>query len=78
MQAIAVPFHGAAVLSAVNLVAEGIFQPFEGLVVAIVAVSLLQLHGQAASPDGDGAGARRRAGLRPGKTKRAAPLGRPV
>jgi len=51
VQAIAVPFHGAAVLSAVNLVGEGIFQPFEGLVVAIVAVSLLQLHGQAASPE---------------------------
>ena len=51
VQAIAVPFHGAGVLSAVNLLGEGIFQPFEGLVVAIVAVSLLQLHGQAASPD---------------------------
>ena len=51
VQAIAIPFHGAGVLSAVNLLGEGIFQPFEGLVVAIVAVTLLQLHGQAASPD---------------------------
>jgi hypothetical protein len=51
VQAIAGPFHGAAVLSAVNLLGEAIFQPFEGLVVAIVAIRLLQLHGQAAAPD---------------------------
>jgi hypothetical protein len=51
VQAIAVPFHGAAVLSAANLLGEAIFQPFEGLVVAIVAIRLLQLHGQAAAPD---------------------------
>jgi hypothetical protein len=51
VQAIAVPFHGAGLLSAVNLIGEGIFQPFEGLVVALVAIHLLELHGQAPAPE---------------------------
>ena len=51
VQAMAAPFHGAALLSAVNLVGEAIFQPFEGLVVALVAIHLLELHGQAPAPD---------------------------
>jgi hypothetical protein len=51
VQAMGAPFHGAALLSAVNLVGEAIFQPFEGLVVALVAIHLLELHGQAPAPD---------------------------
>ena len=50
VQAIAAPFSGAVVLTVVNLLGEAIFQPFEGLVVAIVAVRLLILHGEAPAP----------------------------
>jgi hypothetical protein len=53
VQAIAVPFNdaGAAVLTGVNLIAEGIFQPIEGLAIALVAIHLLELHGEAPAPD---------------------------
>jgi hypothetical protein len=51
VELLAVPFDGAWVLIGVNLLAEAIFQPFEGLVVAIVAIHLLVLHGQAPAPD---------------------------
>jgi hypothetical protein len=51
IQAIALPFDGAIVLSVVNLFGEAVFQPFEGLAVALVAVHLLELHGQAPAPD---------------------------
>jgi hypothetical protein len=50
VQLIAIPFHGAGLLSVANVIGEALFQPFEGLVIAIVAVRLLELHGQAASP----------------------------
>lgn len=50
VQAIATPFSGAVVLTVVNLLGEAIFQPFEGLVIAIVAVRLLILHGEAPAP----------------------------
>lgn len=49
--AIALPFDGAAVLVVVNLIGEAILQPFEGLAVAIVAIRLLELHGEAPAPD---------------------------
>jgi hypothetical protein len=51
VQLIAIPFNGAALLAGVNLVGEAIFQPFEGLVVALVAIHLLELHGEALAPD---------------------------
>ena len=51
VQLIAIPFNGAALLAGVNLVGEAIFQPFEGLVVALVAIHLLELHGEAPAPD---------------------------
>lgn len=53
VQAIAVPFDeaSAAVLSAVNLFAEGLLQPIEGLAIALVAIHLLELHGEAPAPD---------------------------
>ncbi len=50
VQAIVAPFSGTVVLTIVNVLAEAIFQPFEGLVIAIVAVRLLILHGQAPAP----------------------------
>jgi hypothetical protein len=50
VQAIAAPFNGAAVLVAVNLAGEAIFQPFEGLAVALVAIHLLEAHGEAQAP----------------------------
>jgi uncharacterized protein UPF0259 len=50
VQAIVLPFHGLALLIAANLVAEGIFQPIEGLAIALVAIHLLELHGEAPAP----------------------------
>jgi hypothetical protein len=51
VQLIAAPFSGVAILTVVNLVAEGVFQPIEGLAIALVAIHLLELHGQAPTPD---------------------------
>jgi hypothetical protein len=53
VQAIAVPFNdsGVGLLTGVNLIAEGIFQPIEGLAIALVAIHLLELHGEAPAPD---------------------------
>jgi hypothetical protein len=51
VQLIAAPFSGVALLTVVNLVAEGVFQPIEGLAIALVAIHLLELHGQAPAPD---------------------------
>jgi hypothetical protein len=51
VQAITAPFEGVVVLTAVNLLAEGILQPIEGLAIALVAIHLLELHGQAPAPD---------------------------
>jgi hypothetical protein len=51
VQLIAAPFSGAIALAAANLLGEAIFQPFEGLVVALVAIHLLELHGEAPAPD---------------------------
>jgi hypothetical protein len=50
VQAVAAPFDGVVVLTVVNLVAEGIFQPVEGLAIALVAIHLLELHGEAPAP----------------------------
>jgi hypothetical protein len=51
VQLIAAPFSGVVILSVVNLAAEGIFQPIEGLAIALVAIHLLELHGEAPAPD---------------------------
>jgi len=50
VQAIALPFHGFEVELAVDLVAEGLLQPLEGLAVVIVAIRLLELRGEAQAP----------------------------
>jgi hypothetical protein len=53
VQAIAVPFEDSTVwvLTAVNLVGEAIFQPIEGLAIALIGIHLLELHGQAPAPE---------------------------
>jgi hypothetical protein len=50
VQVIIVPLHGTLLLVLAGLSAEAIFQPFEGLAVALVAVHLLVLHGEAPAP----------------------------
>jgi hypothetical protein len=51
VELLATPFDTAWVLVAINLLGEAAFQPFEGLVVALVAIHLLELHGEAPTPD---------------------------
>jgi len=51
VQAVVIPFEGVVVLTMANLAAEAIFQPIEGLAVALVAVHLLELHGDAPAPE---------------------------
>jgi hypothetical protein len=50
VQAVALPFDGVVVVALVNLAAEGLFQPIEGLAIALVAIHLLELRGEAAEP----------------------------
>ncbi len=50
VQAITFPFHGLALVTAVDLVANGLLQPIEGLAVVVVAIRLLELRGEAAAP----------------------------
>jgi Uncharacterised protein family (UPF0259) len=50
VQAVALPFENFGVLTVVNLVAEGIFQPIEGLAIALAGIHLLELRGEAAEP----------------------------
>jgi hypothetical protein len=51
VQAVTLPFEGPVMLTMMNLVGEAVFEPFEGLAVALVAVHLLDLHGQAPAPE---------------------------
>jgi hypothetical protein len=51
VQAVTEPFTGAVALTIANIVAQGIFQPIEGLAIALVAIHLLELRGEAAEPD---------------------------
>ena len=50
VQAITFSFHGLALVTAVDLVANGLLQPIEGLAVVVVAIRLLELRGEAAAP----------------------------
>jgi hypothetical protein len=50
VQGVTLPFDGPVMLSMMNVFGEAIFQPFEGLAVALVAVHLLDLHGEAPAP----------------------------
>lgn len=42
-----VPFHRAGVITAVELAADGLLQPIEGLVVVVVTLRLLEMRGEA-------------------------------
>lgn len=50
-EAISAPFHGAAATAAVDLVAEGVLEPLQGLATVIVTLSLLELRGELPAPD---------------------------
>jgi hypothetical protein len=47
VEEISAQFHGAAVVTVVNLLADGLFQPIEGLTIVVVALALLELRGEA-------------------------------
>jgi Uncharacterised protein family (UPF0259) len=40
------PFHGAGLITLVNLGADGLLQPIEGLVIVVVALELMELRGE--------------------------------
>jgi hypothetical protein len=48
---ISAPFHGVADVAFVDLAADGLLQPIEGLVIVVVALALLELRGEAPQPD---------------------------
>lgn len=50
VQAISAPFHDLPVVTLVDLAADGLVQPIEGLAIAIVAIRLLELRGEAPEP----------------------------
>ncbi|MGA8804808.1 MAG: YciC family protein [Solirubrobacterales bacterium] len=41
------PFHGLAIVTVVDLAADGVLQPIEGLVIVVAALALLELRGEA-------------------------------
>jgi hypothetical protein len=44
--AISAPFHGSGVVAVVDLAADGLLQPIEGLVIVVAALQLLDLRGE--------------------------------
>ena len=50
VQLIILPLHGTLLLVAAGIAAEAVLQPFEGLAVALVAIHLLELRGEAPAP----------------------------
>lgn len=50
VQALTAPFHGLGIEFLADLGAEGLLEPFEGLVVVLVALALLDLRGELPSP----------------------------
>jgi hypothetical protein len=48
---ISAPFHGLAIVTLVDLAVDGLLQPIEGLVIVVVALTLLELRGEAPEPD---------------------------
>jgi hypothetical protein len=51
VQAISAPFHGLGASVVVDLAAEGLLEPFEGLVVVLAALALLDLRGETPPPE---------------------------
>jgi hypothetical protein len=47
---ISAPFHGLPIVTVVDLAADGLLQPIEGLVIVVVALALLELRGEAPEP----------------------------
>jgi hypothetical protein len=47
---ITAPFTGVVTSALANLAADGLIQPIEGLAIALVAIRLLELHGEAPAP----------------------------
>ena len=45
------PFHGLAIVTVVDLAADGLLQPIEGLVIVVAALALLELRGEAPEPE---------------------------
>jgi Uncharacterised protein family (UPF0259) len=48
---ISAPFHAVEVVTLVDLLVDGLFQPIEGLVLVVVALALLELRGEAPETD---------------------------
>jgi hypothetical protein len=48
---ISAPFHELAIVTFVDLAADGLLQPIEGLVIVVVALTLLELRGEAPEPE---------------------------
>jgi hypothetical protein len=46
VSAISAPFHGAGFVAFVDLAAEGLLQPIEGLVIVVTALTLLEMRGE--------------------------------
>jgi hypothetical protein len=46
VSAISAPFHDAGFVALIDLAADGLLQPIEGLVVVVVALELLELRGE--------------------------------
>jgi len=44
-------FHGVAFVTLVDLAADGLLQPIEGLVIVVTALALLELHGEVPEPE---------------------------
>jgi hypothetical protein len=51
VQMMAAPFHGLALVAVIDLGTQGLIEPIEGLTVVVVALALLDLHGEAPAPD---------------------------
>jgi hypothetical protein len=48
--AVAAPFHDSAIVTVVDLAADGLLQPVEGLVIVVVALALLEMRGELPAP----------------------------
>jgi hypothetical protein len=51
VQMIVAPFHGLALVAVIDLGTQGLIEPIEGLTVVVVALALLDLHGEAPAPE---------------------------
>jgi hypothetical protein len=47
---IAFPFHGLGLVAMIDLAAEAVVEPFEGLVIVLVGLTLLEMRGESPAP----------------------------